>query len=204
MQFKKLIAGVAAVAAALGGMALGTMTVNADTDTLTVPETATPSTITLNKADDADTSKSTYTAYRIAAYIDPVANADGQADFLWPEGRGQRQVGRQHSRGHRRGRQGWAEARPAVQRRRRPKPPVDDQVTNSATANYNGGADSEAATTVVKLGFFTMKKIDKQHNGIGGALFSVSDSGGNAVVFEKAPLTAAGSVPPTRASRWTT
>ena len=32
MQFKKLIAGVAAVAAALGGMALGTMTVNADTD----------------------------------------------------------------------------------------------------------------------------------------------------------------------------
>lgn len=86
MQFKKLIAGVAAVAAALGGMALGTMTVNADTDTLTVPETATPSTITLNKADDADTSKSTYTAYRIAAYIDPVANADGQADFLWPEG----------------------------------------------------------------------------------------------------------------------
>ena len=45
--------------------------------------------------------------------------------------------------------------------------------------------DSEAATTVVKLGFFTMKKIDKQHNGIGGALFSVSDSGGNAVVFEK-------------------
>ena len=62
---------------------------------------------------------------------------------------------------------------------------VDDQVTNSATANYNGGADSEAATTVVKLGFFTMKKIDKQHNGIGGALFSVSDSGGNAaaVVF---------------------
>ena len=83
MQFKKLIAGVAAVAAALGGMALGTMTVNADTDTLTVPETATPSTITLNKADDADTSKSTYTAYRIAAYIDPVANADGQADFLW-------------------------------------------------------------------------------------------------------------------------
>ena len=30
-----------------------------------------------------------------------------------------------------------------------------------------------------------MKKIDKQHNGIGGALFSVSDSGGNAVVFEK-------------------
>lgn len=40
MQFKKLIAGVAAVAAALGGMALGTMTVNADTDTLTVPETA--------------------------------------------------------------------------------------------------------------------------------------------------------------------
>lgn len=53
MQFKKLIAGVAAVAAALGGMALGTMTVNADTDTLTVPETATPSTITLNKADDA-------------------------------------------------------------------------------------------------------------------------------------------------------
>lgn len=59
------------------GMALGTMTVNADTDTLTVPETATPSTITLNKADDADTSKSTYTAYRIAAYIDPVANADG-------------------------------------------------------------------------------------------------------------------------------
>lgn len=83
MQFKKLIAGVAAVAAALGGMALGTMTVNADTDTFTVPETATPSTITLNKADDADTSKSTYTAYRIAAYIDPVANADGQADFLW-------------------------------------------------------------------------------------------------------------------------
>ena len=35
------------------------------------------------------------------------------------------------------------------------------------------------------MGFFTMKKIDKQHNGIGGALFSVSDSGGNAVVFEK-------------------
>lgn len=65
------------------------------------------------------------------------------------------------------------------------KAAVDDQVTNSATANYNGGADSEAATTVVKLGFFTMKKIDKQHNGIGGALFSVSDSGGNAVVFEK-------------------
>ena len=56
MQFKKPFAGVAAVAAALGGMALGTMTVNADTDTLTVPETATPSTITLNKADDADTS----------------------------------------------------------------------------------------------------------------------------------------------------
>ena len=55
------------------------------------------------------------------------------------------------------------------------KAAVDDQVTNSATANYNGG----------KLGFFTMKKIDKQHNGIGGALFSVSDSGGNAVVFEK-------------------
>ena len=49
------------------------------------------------------------------------------------------------------------------------KAAVDDQVTNSATANYNGGADSEAATTVVKLGFFTMKKIDKQHNGIGGA-----------------------------------
>ena len=48
------------------------------------------------------------------------------------------------------------------------KAAVDDQVTNSATANYNGGADSEAATTVVKLGFFTMKKIDKQHNGIGG------------------------------------
>ena len=65
------------------------------------------------------------------------------------------------------------------------KAAVADQVTNSATANYNGGADSEAATTVVKLGFFTMKKIDKQHNGIGGALFSVSDSGGNAVVFEK-------------------
>ena len=42
------------------------------------------------------------------------------------------------------------------------KAAVDDQVTNSATANYNGGADSEAATTVVKLGFFTMKKIDKQ------------------------------------------
>lgn len=39
------------------------------------------------------------------------------------------------------------------------KAAVDDQVTNSATANYNGGADSEAATTVVKLGFFTMKKI---------------------------------------------
>ena len=36
------------------------------------------------------------------------------------------------------------------------KAAVDDQVTNSATANYNGGA-----------------------------LFSVSDSGGNAVVFEK-------------------
>ena len=86
MQFKKLIAGVAAVAAALGGMALGTMTVNADTDTLTVPETATPSTITLNKADDADTSKSTYTAYRIAAYIDPVANADGPAGVVWGGG----------------------------------------------------------------------------------------------------------------------
>ena len=71
MQFKKLIAGVAAVAAALGGMALGTMTVNADTDTLTVPETATPSTITLNKADDADTSKSTYTAYRCLLYTSP-------------------------------------------------------------------------------------------------------------------------------------
>lgn len=123
MQFKKLIAGVAAVAAALGGMALGTMTVNADTDTLTVPETATPSTITLNKADDADTSKSTYTAYRIAAYIDPVANADGQADFLWPEGRGQRQVGRQHSRGHRRGRQRMGRSSSCCTTPSSPKPP---------------------------------------------------------------------------------
>ena len=29
------------------------------------------------------------------------------------------------------------------------------------------------------------QKLVQQHNGIGGALFSVSDSGGNAVVFEK-------------------
>lgn len=184
MQFKKLIAGVAAVAAALGGMALGTMTVNADTDTFTVPETATPSTITLNKADDADTSKSTYTAYRIAAYIDPVANADGQADFLWPEA-----VDSDKWDGNIReaiavaGKDGQKLV--LLYNAVVAKAAVDDQVTNSATANYNGGADSEAATTVVKLGFFTMKKIDKQHNGIGGALFSVSDSGGNAVVFEK-------------------
>ncbi|NMM99080.1 isopeptide-forming domain-containing fimbrial protein [Bifidobacterium olomucense] len=76
MQYKKLVAGIAAVAAALGGMALGAMTANADE--LTMPENATPSTITLNKAADANTSQSTYTAYRIAAYTDPVVNADGK------------------------------------------------------------------------------------------------------------------------------
>ena len=84
------------------------------------------------------------------------------------------------------------------------KAAVDDQVTNSATANYNGGADSEAATTVVKLGFFTMKKIDKQHNGIGGACSLSATAAATPSSSRRAPLTAAGSVPPTRASRWTT
>ena len=106
-------------------------------------------------------------------------------------------------RGHRRGRQGWAEARPAVQRRRRQsrRRRSGDELRDR---QLQWRADSEAATTVVKLGFFTMKKIDKQHNGIGGALFSVSDSGGNAVVFEKGSANGSWSVPPTRASRWTT
>lgn len=37
----------------------------------------------------------------------------------------------------------------------------------------------------ISVQFALCQLLDKQHNGIGGALFSVSDSGGNAVVFEK-------------------
>ena len=112
-------------------------------------------------------------------------------------------MGRQHSRGHRRGRQGWQKL-VLLYNAVVAKAAVDDQVTNSATANYNGGADSEAATTVVKLGFFTMKKIDKQHNGIGGACSLLATAAATPSSSRRAPLTAAGSVPPTRASRWTT
>ena len=60
------------------------------------------------------------------------------------------------------------------------KAAVDDQVTNSATANYNGGADSAAPCSLSAT-----------------AAATPSSS-------RRAPLTAAGSVPPTRASRWTT
>ncbi|KAB7790410.1 isopeptide-forming domain-containing fimbrial protein [Bifidobacterium leontopitheci] len=70
MKLKKILAGIAAVATLATGMAFGATTANADA--VDMPADATPSTITLNKPEGADTSRSTYTAYRIAAYTDPV------------------------------------------------------------------------------------------------------------------------------------
>lgn len=62
-----------------------------------------------------------------------------------------------------------------------------DQVTNKATVNHNGGAESGEKTVTTKFGSFTFTKVDAQDNGIEGAYFDViySGSNDNGMVFKK-------------------